>query len=71
MAQWQPITMAPREHRILLAKIVGNPAHETSVWWVSTGEWSAKYERWLDRTEPAGLVGPTHWMEIPLISEES
>lgn len=50
--------------RILLAKIVGHPDHETSLWWATVGHWSSKWNNWNDGIEPAGLVPPTHWLPI-------
>jgi hypothetical protein len=50
--------------RILLAKIVGHPDHETSLWWATVGHWSSKWNNWNDGIEPAGLVTPTHWLPI-------
>lgn len=65
LPEWKPIDAAPRDRRILLAKIVGHPAHETAIWWVSIGEWSQRWDRWWDTVDPSGLAGPTHWMPLP------
>lgn len=66
---WQPIETAPKDGtRLLLAKIVGHPDHETAMWWAITGSWSLKWNKWWDGIEPCGLAGPTHWMPTrPLI----
>ena len=61
---WQPIETAPKDRRILLAKIVGYPDRPAALWWATMGEWSARYERWWDRIEPSGLASPTHWMYV-------
>lgn len=50
--------------RILLAKIVGHPDHETALWWATIGHWSSKWSNWNDGIEPAGLVPPTHWLPV-------
>lgn len=50
--------------RILLAKIVGHPDHETALWWATIGHWSSKWNNWNDGIEPAGLASPTHWLPI-------
>jgi hypothetical protein len=64
---WFPIATAPKDgSKIILAKIVGHPAHVTAFWWAASGSWSAKYERWWDGVEPCGFAGPSHWMQIPL-----
>ncbi len=65
--EYRPIETAPKDRRILLAKIVGHPSHPTALWWMTIGEWSKKYGVWWDRIEPAGLAGPTHWLPIPPI----
>ena len=65
MFTWKSIESAPKDHPILLAKIVGHPEHETVIRWITIGEWSYKYEKWWDGIEPCGLVPPSHWMEIP------
>lgn len=64
--QWQGIESAPRDGtRMILAKFVGHPAHETALWWAVAGHWSDKWQNWNDGVEPCGLAGPTHWMPIP------
>lgn len=63
---WLPIETAPKDVKIILAKI--GPILSTippSVWWVSSGWWSPKWMRWWDGIEPSGFAGPTHWMPIP------
>jgi hypothetical protein len=63
---WQVIDEnTPRDGtRILLAKIVGHPDHETALWWATVGHWSSKWNNWNDGIEPAGLVPPTHWLPV-------
>jgi len=48
--------------KILLAKIVGHPDHDTALWWVCRGFWSEKWNNWNDGIEPSGLADPTHWL---------
>lgn len=64
--RWRPIETAPKDGaRIILAKIVGHPAHPTSLWWACAGHWSDRWGNWNDGVEPCGLAGPTHWMPLP------
>lgn len=63
---WQPIASAPKDgSKIILAKIVGHPAHVTAFWWATSGSWSEKYQRWWDGVEPCGLASPNYWLAIP------
>jgi hypothetical protein len=62
---WRSIETAPRDGtKILLAKIVGHPDHDTALWWVARGSWSSKWKNWNDGVEPCGLAGPTHWLPV-------
>jgi hypothetical protein len=67
----QPIDTAPRDRRIVLAKIVGHPDHPTALWWMTLGSWSEKWKNWNDGIEPSGLAGPTHWADIPKLPGQS
>lgn len=59
--RWRTIDSAPKTgQRVLLAKIVGHPDHETALWWASIGQWDAKRDCWTDRVDR--LVPPTHWL---------
>lgn len=70
--EWQDISTAPMDGtRILLAKIVGHPAHPTALWWAVAGHWSIRFSNWNDGAEPAGLAGPTHWMPLSTPKEPS
>ena len=70
--EWQDISTAPKDGtRILLAKIVGHPAHPTALWWAVAGHWSIRFSNWNDGAEPAGLAGPTHWMPLSTPKEPS
>lgn len=61
--RWRPIETAPKDGtKILLAKIVGHPDHDTALWWACRGYWSSKWNNWNDGVEPCGLAGPTHWL---------
>jgi hypothetical protein len=62
--QWRPIETAPRNRRIILAKIVGHPDHPTAFWWAVAGQWSSKFNNWNDGVEPSGLANPSHWKDI-------
>lgn len=63
--EWRPIETAPKDGtKILLAKIVGHPDHDTALWWACRGFWSNKWNNWNDGIEPSGLAGPTHWVPV-------
>jgi hypothetical protein len=64
--RWQPIETAPKDGtRIVLAKYVGHPDHISSLWWMTLGFWSSRWQNWNDGIEPSGLADPTHWMPLP------
>lgn len=64
---WHPISTAPRDRRILLART--QPVYDRGAGgpfaWICAGSWSAKHKRWWDGVEPCGLRAPTHWQELP------
>ena len=68
--RWKPIEAAPRDERIIVAKI-GESGHEDfggvnppHVWWACAAQWSDQgwWSDGLDR-----LAKPSHWMRIPPI----
>jgi hypothetical protein len=72
MSVWIPIETAPKDgSKILLAKIVGHPAHPTALWWAVAGSWSARFNNWNDGIEPAGLAQPNYWSPLPLMPVQS
>lgn len=63
---WQPIDTAPKDGtKLLLARYVGNPLHDSALWWMAAGAWSEKYQNWNDTNTPDAFVCPTHWMPLP------
>lgn len=68
--EWKLIETAPKidGKKILLAKFVGHPDHESCCWWVASASWSDKWKKFWDGIEPCGFAQPTHWMEIPKLA---
>ena len=65
MSEWHTIDTAPKDGtRILLARIVGHPAHATALWWATAGHWSTRWKNWNDGVEPSGLADPNYWMPL-------
>lgn len=69
---WQPIDTAPRDERVIIAKIAesvgkwaGDVGRGPHVWFAVTATHNGRY--WTDGLDK--LVEPTHWMELPEVPQ--
>lgn len=61
---WQTMDSAPCDGtKLLLAKYVGHPDHETACWWIVKGFFNVG-RGWCDDVDI--ISDPTHWQLLPI-----
>lgn len=63
---WQPISTAPRDGTVVLARIPDQDVQQAVMWSAKENCWVIQWDHWkLD-----GFDTPTHWMPLPPAPEE-
>ena len=68
--EWLDISTAPKDGTwILCAAIHPRSSSDPSLtyWWVATGQWSDRWNKFWDGVEPSGFNALTSWMPLPIL----